>query len=47
MVANSPMGTDTRKISRQLIGARTPPRTRPMNDPLKAAAWLIPSANPR
>ncbi len=42
-----PMGTDTRKIHRQLRGARTPPSTRPMNVPLNAAAWFTPSAMPR
>ena len=41
------MGTETKKISRQLIGARMPPRTSPMNVPLMAAAWLIPMAMPR
>ena len=41
------MGTDTKKISRQLIGASTPPRTSPMKVPLNAAAWLTPSAMPR
>ncbi len=41
------MGTDTRKISRQLIGASSPPSTRPMKVPLKAAAWLTPRAMPR
>ena len=46
-VPSSPMGTDTRKIRRQLIGARMPPRINPMNVPLSAAAWLTPSAIPR
>ena len=41
------MGTDTKKMSRQLMGASTPPRTRPMKLPLKAAAWFTPSASPR
>ena len=40
------MGTDTKKIRRQLIGASTPPRTNPMNIPPMAAAWLIPMAVP-
>ena len=44
---NSPMGTETRKISRQLIGASMPPSTKPMNVPLMAAAWLTPMAMPR
>ena len=44
---NSPIGTDTRKISRQLIGASRPPSTSPMNVPLVAATPLIPSAMPR
>jgi hypothetical protein len=41
------MGTETRKMSRQLIGARTPPSTSPMNIPLIAAAWFTPIAMPR
>jgi hypothetical protein len=41
------MGTDTRKISRQLIGAKRPPSTSPMKVPLVAATELIPSAMPR
>ena len=41
------MGTETKKMSRQLIGARMPPRTNPMKVPLKAAAWLTPMAMPR
>ena len=44
---NSPTGTDTKKMSRQLIGASTPPRTSPMKVPLKAAAWFTPRAIPR
>ncbi len=47
MVANSPIGTETKKMSRQLMGARTPPSTRPMNVPLMAAVWLMPRAIPR
>ena len=41
------MGTETRKMGRQLTGASSPPSTRPMNVPLNAAAWLMPSAMPR
>ena len=37
----------TKKISRQLIGAKMPPSTSPMNVPLIAAAWLTPMAIPR
>ncbi len=44
---NSPIGTDTRKINRQLIGAKRPPRTSPMKVPLVANTPLIPSAMPR
>ena len=44
---NSPIGTDTRKIRRQLMGASNPPTTRPMNVPLVAATPLIPRAMPR
>ena len=36
------MGTETKKMSRQLTGAKRPPNTSPMNIPLKAAAELIP-----
>ena len=46
-VPSKPTGTETRKIRRQLMGARTPPKTRPMKDPLNAAAWLMPIAIPR
>ncbi len=46
-VPRSPMGTDTRKISRQLMGASSPPRTSPMKVPLMAAAWFTPMAMPR
>ena len=41
------MGTETRKIQRQLRGASTPPSTRPMKTPLNAAAWFTPRAIPR
>ena len=47
MVPKAPKGTETRKMSRQSIGAKRPPTTRPMNDPLIAATLLIPSASPR
>ncbi len=47
MVAKSPMGTETKKMRRQLIGARMPPRISPMNEPLNAAAWFTPMAMPR
>ena len=33
-------------MRRQLIGARSPPSTSPMNVPLMAAAWLIPERHP-
>ena len=42
MVAKSPIGTETRKMSRQLIGARMPPRISPMNEPLKAGRLVHP-----
>ncbi len=47
MVAKSPMGTETKKMRRQLIGARRPPRISPMKEPLNAAAWFTPRAMPR
>ncbi len=43
----TPNGTDTRKIQCQLIGASTPPTTRPRNEPAIAATPLMPSARPR
>ena len=46
-VPNRPIGTDTKKMRRHWIGANTPPRTRPMKDPLMPATWLIPRAIPR
>ena len=46
-VQNRPMGTETRKISRQLMGASRPPATSPMNVPLVAATPLMPRAIPR
>src|ERR1019366_6128007 len=47
MVAKSPIGTETKKIRRHWIGPRIPPSTRPRNDPLMPATWLMPSAMPR
>ena len=47
MVAKSPIGTDTKKIRRHWMGPRIPPSTRPRNDPLMAATWLMPNAMPR
>ena len=47
---SSPRGRTGRRrgrSSRQEIGARTPPRTRPMNMPLIPTTLLIPSARPR
>ena len=46
-VPKRPNGTDTRNTSRQLIGASSPPSTRPMNTPLMPATLLIPRARPR
>ena len=46
-VPRSPSGTETRKTSRQLMAASTPPKIKPMNDPLMPATLLIPSAIPR
>ncbi len=43
----TPMGTEIRKMRRQLIGASNPPMTRPMNEPVMPAMLLIPSAMPR
>ncbi len=45
--AKGPKGTETRKISRQSIGASSPPTTRPRNDPLIPATLLMPRASPR
>ena len=47
MVPKMPNGTEIRKISRQLIGASTPPSTSPMNDPAMPAMLLMPRAMPR
>ena len=47
IVPRIPNGTETRKTSRQEIGASTPPSTRPMNRPLIPTTLLIPSASPR
>ena len=46
-VPNRPNGTETRNTSRQLMGASTPPSSRPRNDPPTAATPLMPSALPR
>ncbi len=46
-VPNTPTGTETRKTSCQATGPRTPPSTRPMNDPAIAATMLVPRAMPR
>ncbi len=46
-VPSSPIGTETRKMSRQLMGASNPPRISPMNEPLIPAIWFTPSAMPR
>ena len=47
MVPPIPIGTDTRKTSRQSTAASTPPRISPMKDPEVPATWLIPMAVPR
>ena len=46
-VPKRPKGTETRKTSRQLIGASRPPRIRPMKTPAIPAMLLMPSASPR
>ena len=46
-VPNTPIGAETRKIRCQFIGARTPPRIRPMNDPAMAAIEFTLRAVPR
>ena len=46
-VPNRPTGTDTRNTSRQSIGPRMPPTTRPMNEPAMPATAFTPSAMPR
>ncbi len=46
-VPNRPNGTETRNTSRHSIGASTPPRISPRNDPPTAAMPLIPIALPR
>ena len=46
-VPKRPIGTETTKMSRHWMGARSPPSTRPMNEPLIPAIWLMPSAMPR
>ena len=40
-------GTETRNTARQATGARTPPSTRPIEEPATAATPLMPSARPR
>lgn len=47
IVPNNPNGTDTKYTRRQLIAARPPPSTGPMNRPAMLDTLLIPSANPR
>ena len=42
-----PTGTDTRKMSRHEIGARTPPSTRPIVEPATNAMFMMPRAVPR
>src|SRR5215475_11345372 len=46
-VPKMPIGTLTQNTDRQSHSARSPPATRPMNDPAIAATWLMPSAMPR
>ncbi len=46
-VPKMPKGTQTRKMRRQEIGARSPPISRPRNEPAMAATLLIPRARPR
>src|SRR5436305_11423857 len=46
-VPRIPTGTDTRNTARHATGARTPPRTRPIDEPATAATPLIPRARPR
>ena len=46
MVANSPIGTETKKISRHWMGPRMPPSTSPMKEPLMPATWLMPERHP-
>ncbi len=47
IVPATPTGTEMRNTSRQLIGASSPPSTRPTNMPLTPTMLLIPSAMPR
>ena len=44
---NAPIGAETTKTRCHSIGASTPPRIRPMNEPPIAATPLIPRARPR
>ena len=46
-VPKMPKGTQTRKMRRQEIGARSPPMSSPMKDPAMAATLLMPRARPR
>ena len=46
-VPKRPTGTEIRNTSRQSIGARIPPSTRPTNIPLTPTMLLMPSAIPR
>ena len=43
----SPIGTDTRKISRHDTGASTPPSTSPIVEPATKPMFMMPSAIPR
>ena len=47
IVPKIPNGTETRKTSRQLIGASRPPSSSPMNWPLIPTTLFRPSASPR
>ena len=47
MVPTSPNGTETTNTSRHSIGASTPPRMSPRNEPLTAPTPAIPMARPR
>jgi hypothetical protein len=46
-VPNTPNGTLIQNTSRQCTSARSPPATRPTNDPAMAAIMLMPMAMPR
>jgi hypothetical protein len=47
MVPKMPKGTLTRNTARQLVSASSPPISSPMNEPVRAATWLMPRAMPR